>query len=483
MILTTLIFLPLAAAVILLCIPKERQVLIRSIALAATGSVLAFAAAIACQFDIAFIGHQWMEERSWISALNIWYRVGLDGINMALVLLTGLLGVLGCMWAAREGRTKGFFILYLVLMTGVMGVFLALDLFLFYVFWEVVLIPMYFLLGVWGGPGRRHAAMKFFLYTLAGSVFMLLGILGVYFWVTPHSFNMIELAGTLPGMDFNLQILLFLAFFLGFAVKLPIFPFHTWLPEVYAAAPTSITVILAGLLAKMGGYGLIRICYTFFPESARALSFTLMTLGVITIIYAAWIAIAQKEFKRMIAYASVSHMGFVVIGLAAMNQAGMNGALLGMFNHGIIVAGLFILAAVLFDRSKTGHLDQYGGLWGSMPVFGFALMICALATVGLPGLNGFVSEFLSLIGAFQIYPWLAVLAAVALVLAAVYVLCMAGRILMGGSAVPAAVYADLTVQEISVVMPLVIIIAVVGFYPAVVLQFQEAAITALTQIF
>ncbi len=481
--LSYLIFLPIAGALLILLLPGENKKLIRSIALAATGAMFALSLVMVARFDCTSTQMQFVENVPWIAPMNIWYFLGVDGISVALVFLTTLLGFLACVASLRiENRLKEYFTFYLLLMTGMVGTFLALDLFLFYIFWEVVLVPMYFLIGIWGGPRREYAAIKFFLYTLAGSVFMLVGILVAFFTTNPHTFNMLELAKASSVFDFHLQALLFLAFFFAFAIKVPIFPFHTWLPDAHVEAPTPVSVLLAGVLLKMGGYGFFRICFPIFKEAAHYFAYPLAILGMVNIIYGACVAMAQTDFKKMIAYSSVSHMGFVILGLASINVTGFNGALFQMFNHGIITGAMFLLVGILYERAHTRELDKFGGLSGHMPIYAFFLTICSLASLGLPGLSGFVGEFMALLGGFVSFQLITMISVIGLVITAGYFLFMIQRVLLGPFNSNCAKYADMNGQEIFTLVPLVVITVAAGFYPMIVLKFQEASIQSLISL-
>ncbi len=479
-ILSWLVFLPLGGALVVFLLPKKEVGLMRGVALVSSLAVLILSLRLCLGFAQGKTEMQFVEVSPWIPQMNVMYFLGVDGLSVSLVFLTALLGFLAC---AASGcilhRQKEYFILYQLLMTGMMGTFVALDFFLFYIFWELVLIPMYFLIGIWGGPRREYAAMKFFLYTLAGSVLMLVAIITVYFSATPHSFNMLELRNVTSTLDFPLQIFLFLAFFAAFAIKVPIFPFHTWLPDAHVEAPTPISVILAGVLLKLGAYGFFRIGFPLFPAAAHYFSFALAILGLLNVLYGACVAMAQTDFKKMIAYSSVSHMGFVLLGLAAMNATGFNGALLEMFNHGIITGAMFLLVGMLYDRAHTRDLNQFGGLSGPMPVYAFYLTFCSLASLGLPGLNGFVGEFLSLAGSFASYRILTAISALGLIITAGYFLYMLQRVLFGPIATNPRQYSDLQATEILTLTPLTIIMIVVGFFPIVILQFQETAVQGL----
>jgi NADH-quinone oxidoreductase subunit M len=479
-ILSVMTFLPLLAALFVFCVPQKKVALIRAIALFSTGVVLALSIFMVLHFDRSISLPQFREEMIWISALNIHYSLGVDGLSVGLVFLTALLGFLSAVASLGiESRQKEYFIFYLILMTGMMGTFIALDLFLFYVFWETVLVPMYFLIGIWGGPQREYAAIKFFLYTLIGSLFMLIGILVLYFSSTPHTFNMLSLTKHPPLGDLRLQVLVFLAFFIAFAIKVPIFPFHTWLPDAHVQAPTPVSVLLAGVLLKMGGYGLLRICFSILTDAAHQLSYILAGLGAISIVYGAFVAMAQTDFKKMIAYSSVSHMGFVILGLASMTAAGLNGALLQMFNHGIITGAMFLLVGVLYDRAHTRDLSKFGGLMNPMPIYGGLLIVFSLASLGLPGLSGFVGEFLSLIGAYPVFKIFTIVSLLGLVLTAGYFLFMLQRVLLGS---PGPRYTDISGREIFTVAPLLVLTVVVGVIPALALSFQDTAVASLVKL-
>jgi NADH-quinone oxidoreductase subunit M len=344
----------------------------------ATGLTLVLSLGLLAAFQPSLATIQFEERHLWIPQLNIFYHLGVDGLSLPLVVLTTLLGFLACLasWSITE-RLKEYFVLYLLLEIGMLGTFLALDLFLFYVFWEIVLVPMYFLIGIWGGGRREYSAFKFFVYTLAGSLAMLLGILALY--LSTRTFDLVDLAQLAPALEPSFQRLLFLAFFLGFAIKVPVFPFHTWLPDAHVDAPTPISVLLAGILLKMGGYGFFRISYPLFPEGAQWFALAMACLGMINIVYGSFVAMAQTDFKRLVAYSSVSHMGFVLLGLSSFTPEGMNGALLQMFNHGTITGGLFLLVGVLYDRAHTRQLDAFGGLGARLPVYAGILTFFSLA--------------------------------------------------------------------------------------------------------
>jgi NADH-quinone oxidoreductase subunit M len=396
---------------------------------------------------------------TWIKGWNIFYRLGYDGISVPLVLLTGLISMLAMLasWSIKK-QVKGYLILFLLLETGMMGVFLSLDFFLFYVFWEVMLLPMYFLIGIWGGPRREYAAIKFFLYTLLGSVLILIAMLMFYFGSTggiasqQPSFNILRLSaigqGLLSGSGITfspaVQITAFILLFIGFAIKVPVFPFHTWLPDAHVEAPTPISMILAGVLLKMGGYGIIRIAFPICPVGAQYAAYTLVLLGVFSIIYGAFAAMAQTDFKRLVAYSSVSHMGYVLLGLAVWKindqgaaigseywQMGMNGAMFQMLAHGISSAGMFFMVGVIYDRVHHRDLNKFGGLMGLMPLYGGLAVGIFFAGLGLPGLCGFIGEVFTVLSAWNYNPILAIIAAGGVILTAGYILWAVQRVYLG----------------------------------------------------
>jgi NADH-quinone oxidoreductase subunit M len=423
--------------------------------------------------------------RAWVPYFNIQYFLGLDGISLSLVLLTGLISVLACLASWNiEKQIKGYFSLYLVLLASMMGVFLALDLFLFYVFFEVMLLPMYFLIAIWGGDNREYAAIKFLLYTLFGSVFILVAILILYFWgggtapgttFPAHTFDALAIAQAASATAYyglDVQRLVFALFFIGFAIKLPAFPFHTWLPDAHVQAPTPISMILAGILLKIGGYGMIRLAWPLAPLGAQSWSWYVAALGVFSILYGALAAMAQTDFKKLVAYSSVSHMGYVTLGLAAMNLTndpryyayGVNGAMFMMIAHGITSAGMFFLVGVIYDRVHHRDLNRFGGLVTSMPAYGAVSFIIFFGSMGLPGLCGFIAEVFVVLSAFNYDRVLAVLAAAAVILTAGYILWTLQRVFLGRNdqyrGLP-----DLSAREWAISLPLVVLTIVLGVFP------------------
>lgn len=428
----------------------------------------------------------------WIKGWNIEYRLGYDGISVPLVLLTGLISFLGMIasWSI-EKEVKGYLILYLLLETGMLGVFLALDFFLFYVFWEVMLLPMYFLIGIWGGPRREYAAIKFFLYTLFGSILMLIALLMLYFGstgggATLPTFNIMKLSaigqGLIPNIAYSpvVQLTAFIMLFIGFAIKVPVWPFHTWLPDAHVEAPTPISMILAGVLLKMGGYGILRIAFPICPSGAQAACLVLVALGVISIIYGAFAAMAQTDFKRLVAYSSVSHMGYVLLGIAVWKLSdtgsidgtqfwlqGLNGAMFQMLAHGISSAGMFFMVGVIYDRVHHRDLNKFGGLIGLMPLYGGLAVGLFFAGLGLPGLCGFIGEIFVVLSAWNYSPVLAIVAASGVILTAGYILWAVQRVYLGPEYKgphPEAI-TPLTEREAFVGLVLLVLAIVLGVFP------------------
>jgi NADH-quinone oxidoreductase subunit M len=487
--LSLVVFLPLAGALALLLVPNRdgsRNGVIRWAALGV--SLLSFATTLWLWqlFDPNAAGFQMVERASWLPAFGIEYFLGVDGISLMLVVLTGFLTPLAllCSWDSVEEHVKAFSILLLALETAMLGVFVSLDLFLFYVFWDAVLIPMYFLIGIWGYDQRVYAAVKFILYTMAGSVLMLIAIIalavlhkeatGVY------SFDVTKLYGLTIGPD--LQLWLFLAFTLAFAIKVPLFPLHTWLPDAHVQAPTAGSVILAGVMLKMGTYGLVRFAFPLFPHAAHICAPWLGFLAVAGIVYGALVAMVQPDMKKLVAYSSVSHLGFVVLGIASMTVEGMQGAVYQMLNHGVSTGGLFIIVGMLSDRRHTRLISEFGGLKAVMPRLVAAFLIITLSSIGLPGLNGFVGEFLTILGAFMWRPDLAAVATTGVILSAVYMLWMFQRVNYGEVTNPKnAALPDLTTREWWTLGPAVVMAIVMGVFPTFFLAPMEPAVEAIVQ--
>jgi NADH-quinone oxidoreductase subunit M len=487
--LSWMIFLPLLGAVVILCLPARAHAAIRWTGVAATLPQVLLAIRLLGRFEPEASGFQLVQRVAWIPAFNIEYFVGIDGVSITMVVLTALLCFL-CMVASFgiEKGVKGYYALFCLLDTGMMGVFCALDFFLFFVFWEMMLLPMYFLIGIWGGPRREYAAIKFFLYTLLGSVLMLVTILYLYFASEPHSFDMTRLGAMVRDtIPLHVQILLWFALFIGFAIKIPAFPFHTWLPDAHVEAPTAISVILAGVLLKMGTYGILRINYGILPAATLApawggqhLAFwCLAALGTFNIVYGAVCAMAQTDLKKLVAYSSISHMGYVMLGMAAFTPQGINGAVLQMFNHGTITAMLFLLVGVIYDRAHHREIGGFGGLASIVPVYTGVTGLAFFAAMGLPGLSAFISEVLVLLGAWRVYPALTVVAASAVILTAGYLLWTLQRIYLGPPNPKYLTLPDMTPRELFTLVPLGAIVIFLGIYPTPLLNLQSPALLRL----
>jgi len=486
-ILSVIIFLPLAGALAALYVSKEDKELIRRIAFGVLLFDFVLAVPLFISFDGRFSMMQFVETAPWIPQVGISYSVGLDGISLLLFMLTVFLGpiVVLSTWNAITERVKEFMVYLLLLQTGMLGVFAALDFFLFYVFWELVLIPMYFIIGVWGGEQRIYATIKFFIYTMFGSVLMLVAILYLVYsqyQVTGQVTMSIE-AVLQNSLSEKAQIWLFAAFALAFAIKVPLFPFHTWLPDAHVEAPTAGSVILAGILLKMGTYGFIRFCLPLFPDAVFTFIPYIAVLAVIGIIYGAMVSLVQVDMKKLVAYSSVSHLGFVMLGLFALTVQSIQGGILQMINHGLSTGALFLLVGMIYERTHTRMIADYGGLAKQMPVYAAVLMIVVLSSLGLPGTNGFIGEFLILFGAFQspYISWIFVaVAAVGVILAAVYLLRWYQRCMFGSIKNEKLLsLPDVNLREIMVLVPIVVLILWIGLYPKSFLSKTEASVNQL----
>ncbi len=469
--LTLVTFFPLVGVLVLLILKPEQKTAHRWVALITSLITLGISLAVLAQFNPSNPNLQQVIDIPWIQVAgwNINFALGVDGLSILLVMLTTFLTPISILstWTAIEERVKDFMIFFLLLEVGMTGVFLAQDLFLFYIFWEFTLVPMYFLIGIWGGPQRMYAAVKFFLYTMAGSLLMLLAILwlGIY----QGTFSVPELVAR-GGIPADIQMWLFLAFAAAFAIKVPMWPLHSWLPDAHVQAPTAGSVILAGVLLKMGTYGFVRFNIPLFPAAAVKAAPWMALLAVIGIIYGAAVSYAQQDVKKLVAYSSVSHLGFVMLGLFALNPQGIQGGILQMVNHGLSTGALFIIVGMIYERRHTRDMDEFGGLWKIMPVYGVLTLIVTLSSMGLPGLNGFVGEFTILLGAFGSKaigsPWYAGLATIGVILAAVYMLYMFQKMFLGPAENPKNTnLKDLNWREIVTLLPLLVFIFWIGLYP------------------
>jgi NADH-quinone oxidoreductase subunit M len=534
--LSLIVFLPIIAGLIILAVPSSQKQIIRIVSLLAALAQGVVAVLIWRAYDPSLPGitagpggsplgsFQFVEKLPWIglklgglASLNIEYFLGVDGISVTMIILTALVSAIGVLssWTIQK-QVKGYFILYNLLASAMMGCFVALDFFLFYVFWELMLLPMYFLIGIWGGPNREYAAIKFFLYTLFGSVFMLLVMIGLYFSVIDpvtgnHTFSLVAMANQanyiqdaiLGPQNAMWRYIAFAVLFVGFAIKVPMFPFHTWLPDAHVEAPTPISVILAGVLLKLGTYGMMRINFPLFPEVFHASMYIIGIFGAINIIYGAFCALAQQDLKKMVAYSSISHMGYVLLGLAAGNSEGMVGALYQMFNHGTITAMLFLLVGVIYDRAHTRQIDKFGGLASYMPVYTAVVTIAWFASLGLPGLSGFISEAFVFVGAFSSITtrYIAMVSVLGIVFGAAYLLWSLQRVFLGKRKADAAYdleigadghehihfhdwkgKIDLDARELTMLVPLVVITIFLGIYPMPILGMITSSVNKLVEV-
>ncbi|MCX6173429.1 MAG: NADH-quinone oxidoreductase subunit M [Ignavibacteriales bacterium] len=512
-ILSLITFLPVLGMFLILFMKKEQPKSIKYLTLGITALQVVLAVILLAHYNYSAAGiyeeksFQFIEKFrwinisgiSWIGNVKVDYFLGIDGLSMPMVLLTALISFIAAIssWTI-EKSVKGYFALFLLLDAGMMGVFVSLDFFLFYIFWELMLLPMYFLIGIWGGPRKEYAAIKFFIYTLFGSVFILLVMIGLYFSATElmldgskvHTFSLLALMnpanysadGILSALNpNNLRLIAYIALFAGFAIKIPMFPFHTWLPDAHVEAPTPISVILAGVLLKMGTYGILRVSYPIFPDITRQLMWYIALFGMINIVYGALVALAQKDFKKLIAYSSISHMGYVLLGMASLTTIGINGAIFQMFNHGTITAMLFLIVGVVYDRAHTRGLNDFGGLATQMPIYTGFVTVAFFAAIGLPSLSGFVSEALVFIGAFGVSAIrvLTLISTLGILLGAGYMLWTLQRIFFGPLNEKWATLKDLDKREYAMFIPLTIIIIFLGVYPSGMLDIMNSSVNSL----
>lgn len=487
-ILNWVLLTPLVGAAVLLLIPSGRKDLMRWWANGVMLAGFLISLPLVFWFDKEAPGFQFEINKEWIATIGARFHLGIDGISFLLIMLATVLGFIAVLssWAAIQERVREYYIMFMLLQTGMLGVFMSLDFFLFYVFWEVMLVPMYFIIGVWGHGRKLYSAIKFFLYTLVGSVFLLLGILALYFFhgdsTGIYTFSIpafLELGKVLP---YEWQFWIFWAFFIGFAIKVPMVPFHTWLPDAHVDAPTAGSVILAGVLLKMGTYGLMRFSLPMFPEAARAAVPVVVTLSIIAIIYGALVCMMQTDMKRLIAYSSVSHLGFCTLGIFTLNHLGLTGSLIQQVNHGISTGALFLIVGYLYERRHTREISEFGGLSTPMPVFAAIFLIISLASLGMPLLNGFIGEFTILLGAWQVNMWWAGFAVAGIVLGAAYLLWLYQRVMFGEVTKPAnKTLPDLNLRELVTLVPLVIWCFWIGIYPKPYFEVLEKPIARIVE--
>ena len=486
-ILTIVTFLPLFGAIILLFINGEKQERIKRVALAIAVIDFIISLPLFFLFKSDTSEFQFVQNVPWIKEFGISYHVGIDGISLFLFLLTSFLSLICILasWNIKD-RIKEYMIAMLILQTGMLGVFISLDLFLFYTFWELMLIPMYLIIGVWGGPRRIYATIKFFVYTMAGSVLMLIAIIFLYFMhhkaTGEYTFDLLKIYNL--DIPLGAQFWLFLAFFFAFAIKVPMFPFHTWLPDAHVEAPTAGSVILAGVLLKMGTYGFVRFSLPLFPYASHQFVPLITWLAVAGIIYGALVAMVQEDLKKLVAYSSVSHLGFVILGIFVFNVQGMEGGILQMINHGLSTGALFLIVGMLYERRHTRLIADYGGVTKKMPIFAIFFMVATLSSIGLPGLNGFVGEFLVLLGTFKSNVLLAVIATTGVILSACYMLWMFQRVMFNKITNPENnKLKDINKRELALLLPITILIFWIGIYPKPILSRMDASVNhLLTQV-
>jgi len=491
-ILSIVLFIPVAGIIPLFLIPGENKQAVRW-----WGNIVMFVDFLASLPLVFWFSSEtpdqqfkFIEQHDWIPSIGAQYHLGIDGISFLLIMLTTVLGFIAVLssWSAIQERVKEYYAMFFLLQTGMLGVFMSLDVFLFYVFWEVMLVPMYFIIGVWGGPRKLYAAIKFFLYTLAGSVLMLLGILTLYLNYTlpdgRHTFDLIELMKHTSSWPLQMQIWVFIAFAIGFAIKVPMFPFHTWLPDAHVEAPTAGSVILAGVLLKMGTYGFLRFSLPLLPQASSNPTVVkwMVWLSIIAIVYGALVSLMQKDMKKLIAYSSVSHLGFCTLGIFALNPHGLQGSVIQQINHGISTGALFLIVGLIYERRHTREIKEFGGLSNVMPVYATLFMIVMLSSIGLPLLNGFIGEFTILQGAYESNWHWAAWAVSGIVLGAAYMLWLYQRTMFGPCENPKnQVLRDLNIREIVTLVPLILWAFWIGVYPKPFFTVLEKPVNALVE--
>ncbi|RJQ32703.1 MAG: NADH-quinone oxidoreductase subunit M [Actinobacteria bacterium] len=478
-ILAIIVFNPMVGALVIALLPKNNDKLIKWTALLFGLISLALSIAVYAVYDINKGGFQFVRNVAWIKEAGISFYIGADGISIAFLMLTSLLLVGSLIYSfIVDKRVKEYFIFILILAGSMAGVFVSLDFILFYIFWEIGLVPMYFLIGIWGGTRREYAAIKFFLYTLFGSVFMLLGVLGLYFYSGAHSFSFAALANPVRAYSMHVQTLAFLGIFLGLAIKLPIFPFHTWLPDAHVQAPTAASVLLAGILLKMGGYGFIRIIIPMVPQAFARFAPYIAVMALISIIYGAYLAMAQDDLKKMVAYSSISHMGFVTLGFVTLNNYGIQGAVFQMMSHGLITGLMFMLVGLVYERYHTRLISELHGLIWQIPTLATLLVFGSFASAGMPSLSGFIGELYVLMGSAKANTGYAILACLGIIMTFGYILTMINKINLKE---PKKLFqiGDLTAREAIMVSPVILLIITFGIVPAPLLRLIKSALIPL----
>ncbi|MDP9443836.1 MAG: NADH-quinone oxidoreductase subunit M [Actinomycetota bacterium] len=481
-ILSIITWLPIVGLAVIVLLPRGRDTAVRAVALTTAGACLVLSWGLLGWFDRGAPEQQFTERRTWIPELGMSYSLGIDGLSLPLVLLTTLLMFVALVASKSITKNlKGYYAWMLMLEFSILGVFVAQDWFLFYVFWELALVPMFFLIGVWGGPEKERAAMTFFLYTLAGSIFMLLGIFAIYLAVDPHTFDMTALEAASEGWTETVQIAPFLAFFVGFAVKIPAFPLHGWLPLAHIQAPTPVSIILSGVLLKLGGYGVLRIADTL-PLGLRWFLPGLLVIALVSILYGAFLAFRQTDLKAVVAFSSISHMGFVLLGLAALNVSGVSGALFMMLAHGIITGALFLLVGILYERTGTMDVTQFGGLGSKIPTYSGLMMLALLASMGLPGLAQFVGEFQTLVGGFERWGMLVVIASLGILVTATFTLRVIGALFGGQLDARWGAIRDVSRTDLVAALPLAVLMVALGVYPSLALDLADETVRNMNSL-
>ncbi len=481
-ILSAITWLPMVGVAVILLLPRSQVALVKGVALAVAGGTLVLSWGMLASFERSSSEQQFTEQMTWIPELGMTYTLGVDGLSFPLILLTTLLTVVALIASLTvDHNPKGYFVWMLLLEFAILGVFVSRDWFLFYVFWEIALVPMFFLIGMWGGPKKERATLTFFMYTLGGSIFMLLGIFAVYLAADPHTFDMATLEAASDGWTRSFQVAPFLAFFVGFAVKIPVFPLHGWLPLAHVQAPTPVSIMLSGVLLKLGAYGLLRVSDTL-PLGLQAVLPGVFVLALVNILYGAFLAFRQTDLKAIVAFSSISHMGFVLLGIAALNVTGVSGAVFMMLAHGIITGGLFLLVGIIYERTKTMDVGQLSGLSGQVPVYSALAVLGLLASMGMPGLAQFVGEFQTLLGAFERWGLFVLFASLGILVTATFTLRVIATMFTGQLDPRWEGTKDLSGRELAAAVPLAVLTVVLGVFPSLALGLTDSTVRAMTAL-